>query len=208
MKTSITMETIVVTNPLAFSACQLAQSDDKKRPYISGVLIEPSGRVTGTNGHYLVTCDNVVEPFKGKAFILKTKPLSVRQSRKCNVEIKLYTTPDKETDVIIQCSDLDVIRNKLPNTLLQASIIDATFYDIDKVMPKFSEDDVGVKYIEFNSSYVATTAKRLDPSCSTSKLRMKSNRDPIEITFDSPDCDGIKMILMPMRIERDIEKDN
>lgn len=190
------MKDITVINTLAFSVCQLAQSTDKIRRYLTGVFIEPSGRVTGTNGHYLVTCDNVVEPFKGKPIILAAKPLTSRQANRCDVIIHF----DSQKEAMIICSDKPTTRKMLPRTILTASIMDGAFPDCQKVIPVFTGKEKGINEIAFNASYVARIAARLDSFTSTTKLKMKGPLDPIEITFSCYEAEGIKMVCMPQRV--------
>ena len=189
-----TLNEIIVEKPLEFSACQLAQHVGRDREQISGVYIEPSGRVTGTNGSILVTCGNVVEPFNGKAFILKAKPLLSQQARRCIVVIKFFNAKVE----MLECRLPATLRVKSSvQSLVPAVVIDGKFPDYQDILPEFSDNDAGVNAISFDLTYLGKIATRIDPFNSSVNLKMTSSSSIMEIMFVNHS--DIRVVMMPLR---------
>lgn len=191
------MKNIIIKNNMAFACCQLAQSNDQTRKYLTGVCLYPSGRVAGTNGHYAVYHDDVIEPFEGDPIILAAKPLTVTQGNRGEAVIVFEKWAEKYEATIVW-RDFKQGRGNIGRQMIAAEIIDAKFPDIDSIVPDFKKQKK-VNEIDFNASYIAAISKRLDKYTSQVHMKISSALEPVEITFPSSDGHGIKMILMPIR---------
>ena len=191
------MKNIIIKNAMAFAACQLAQSSDKTRKYLTGVCLYPSGRVAGTNGHYAVYHDEAIEPFEGGPIILAAKPLSVTQCNRGTAEIRFDQYFSGFEATIVWRDGIEGARN-IGRQVMAAEIIEAKFPNIDGIIPSFKNKE-GVTSIDFNASYVAAISKRLDKYTSQVHMKISSSLEAVEVTFPSIEGQGIKMILMPIR---------
>lgn len=167
-------------------AAQLFVAKKDVRFYLKGILLDPQGYVSATNGHVAIRIE--CEECK-------------RLSKQLIIEIGGKKIPRKATKLdFVSMSNKHgvVLINGASEEVRPFSVIDHKFPDMNKVMKTLPPRPVGE--VQINPSYMKEIAKaRSILGFKKGPIIMKFNEgDPIEINIPASEF-AVKIILMPMR---------
>ncbi|WP_167632469.1 hypothetical protein [Mariprofundus ferrooxydans] len=181
---------IKILNLQGFMAAYAMRSTDQTRRWLCGVYIEPSGRVTGTNGHAMISVDKCVEPFKGEAFIASF--LSIIPKCKRYVSAHIDTTMQR----------LVVYTHTGPNKACTYDLIDAKYPDCMSVaVPTFKADVTPRPSIGVNPKYLQLINAAFGHNGVVMVFR---NDSAIMVYPDTPFANDALCMVMPMRFEENV----
>ncbi|MCW4629616.1 MULTISPECIES: hypothetical protein [Marinomonas] len=167
-------------------AAQLFRAKKDVRFYLKGILLDPQGYISATNGHIAIRIE--CEECK-------------RLSKQMIIDIKGRKIPKKATklDLVSMSSKHGVIlMNGASDEVRSFSVIDHKFPDMNKVMRTLPPSPA--KEIQVDPSYMKEIAKaRSILGFKKGPIIMKFNDgDPIEINIPSSEF-AAKIVLMPMK---------
>lgn len=162
------------------------QAKNDVRYYLNGICFMPNGRVAATDGHRAFIASGGMHKLKGNIII------SIKKSSFKNYH---YASIDTDSKIVTFHDNNDL--------LLWAGIcevIDGTFPDIDRIIPKEKNP---TSEIGFNARYlsdVEKVAKLFNPKYESVKFDLNGNTNAVVANLHAPTGEAAKIIVMPMRI--------
>lgn len=193
-ETKIEQSVTFSLSPRVIEAARLCAAKNDVRYYLNGIRVSAT-RVSATNGHHLY--DHTLREslnIEGE-YILAIKRSAPAAALTAIIEVR---------GSIATVSYYRLPGELLPLMVEVVGVVDGKFPDVDKVLPKDTDEPAACKKIAFNAMYLALAAKVgavvMESKFPIMQLRVTDANSAAWCEFKDPMSGLHKFVLMPARI--------